>query len=81
MSKHDPPSEIAEMDLETHDVLACWRKVSAGAEMKTAIRRFLEDWDFYGPKLVPGPFTGDKKSIRNRVRELRKAMEAWNNAG
>jgi len=64
--------DISEM--EEPDMAAIQRKISAGGEMKTSIKRFMDDWDKWETDNSMSPTT-----IRRRVREMRKAMEAWCN--
>jgi len=69
--------DISEM--EDPDMAAIQRKISAGGEMKTAIKRFLESWDGWEAgmgRMEPHP----PKGVRQRTKELRKAMEGWCNA-
>lgn len=75
MSKHDL-ADISEMAYV--DVIAYQKKVSAGGEMKTAIRRFLDDWNNY-LDANHDPATLENL-ISKRAKALRKALEAWANA-
>jgi hypothetical protein len=61
------PQEALQGDV---DIDFLWRKISAAGEMKTAIKRFLSDWD--AEPDYRHAFTG-------RVAALRKAMEDYLN--
>lgn len=72
--------DLSELNPETHDVQACWRKVSAGGEMKTAIKRLLDDVERYYPNnrhYLDGHSLA--RPIRVRLRALKKAMEQFTN--
>lgn len=50
------------------------RKIANAGEMKTAIKRFLDVWP-----LAESDAKADRDAVKKRVRELKKAMEAYLN--
>lgn len=68
-----PDRDLSELTGGLIDIDAYWRKVSAGAEMKTAIKRFLTHYE------AGKPLTNH--AGRHRVQALRDALELWTNAG
>ena len=60
------------------DLAYLQRKVSAGGEMKTTIKQFLDWWDCSFPN--QGKPLVMSREGRSKVRRLRAAMEAWCNA-
>lgn len=63
--------DLMELTPETVDIPTLYRKISAGAEMKTAIKRFLSEWE-------KRDRPSDSK-LRKRLDALREAMEDWCN--
>lgn len=73
---------LDQLDPSTIDVEAYWKKISAGGEMKSAIK-FLLDWSEKHD--VPGylsvKISPTEGQMRKKLKKLREAMEAWTNAG
>lgn len=69
------------MTPETVDVEAYWRRISAGGEMKTAIRRYLDHYADRDRAYEAGYHAASDWRVEERKRReaLRTAMEGWNN--
>lgn len=67
-------------EMSSPDMVAAQEKLFAGGAMKTAIKRFLDEFDMFANEIA-GLEQRDVRHYRKRVKELRKAMERWCNCG
>lgn len=67
-------SEMTNVDLRAYQ-----QKVSAGADMKTAIKRFLDTRDRMFTGGLVKLSRAQTEEYNRRLRALRQAMEAWCN--
>ncbi len=62
------------------DLAYLQRKLAAAGEMKTAIKRLLELWSDHDTHAFgSAEGRGERMLVRKRMKELRKAMEAYLN--
>lgn len=67
-----PDRPISLLETGATDMDFVWRKIAAAGDMKSAIKHFLDWWDWYDPK------DGTDRGVA-LVKELRETMEAYLN--